>query len=256
MRCPKCGYISFDHLEVCVKCKKNIKAVSDTLHGTVFQVQAPSFLQLQPRQAEDETADDVLVAQSDEYVDDDLDILIEEPQDKDKEIEFGGDEQPELKLEADKKTAEGEEEEDREIEIDFSQFEDDPDEGPALAEEPTENAREEKSFSLEMPEALADISDLAPPARMAEADSEPSPVARKSTADVDDELDFNLGLDDLDLPPAPDSPAETELSLDELDFSDTLAQSPPKPTGKTTADMDEELNFELDLGGLSIHKDQ
>lgn len=255
MRCPKCGYISFDHLEVCVKCKKNIKAVSDTLHGTVFQVQAPSFLQLQPRQAEDETADDVLVAQSEEYVDDDLDILIEEPQDKDKEIEFGEDEQPELKLDAGKSSAEGEEE-DREIEIDFSQFEDEPDEGPTLAEEPTEDAREEKSFSLEMPEALADISDLAPPAKMAEAESEPSPVARKSTADVDDELDFDLGLDDLDLPPAPSSPTETELSLDELDFSDTLAQSPPKATGKTTADMDEELNFDLDLGGLSIHKDQ
>ena len=34
MRCPKCGYISFDHLEQCLKCKKNIKAVSDNMHGT------------------------------------------------------------------------------------------------------------------------------------------------------------------------------------------------------------------------------
>jgi len=255
MRCPKCGYISFDHLEVCVKCKKNIKAVSDTLHGTVFQVQAPAFLQLQPRQAEDETADDVLVAQSEDYVDDDLEILIEEPQDKDKEIEFGEDDQPELKSDAAKKSAESEE--DREIEIDFSQFEDAPDEEPTLAEEgPAEDAREEKPFSLEMPEALADISDLAPPAKMAEAVKEPSPAAGKSAADLDDELDFDLGLDELDLPPAPSSPAETELTLNELDFSETLAQGPPKAAGKTTADMDEELNFDLDLGGLSIHKDQ
>lgn len=254
MRCPKCGYISFDHLEACVKCKKNIKAVSDSLHGTVFQVESPAFLQLQPRHDEDDTADDLLVAEgSDEeaYVDDDLEILIEEPRDKDSEP--GGDGQPESARQA------TEEEEDREIEIDFSQFEESQDEDSSLAaEEQAEEGKEEMSFSLEMPEALADISDLAPPARMAEASKAPSPATKKPAAERDlDELDFNLGLDDLDLAPAAGSPVGTELTLDDLDFSETLAQSPaPKAAEKTSADMDEELNFDLDLGGLSIHRDQ
>lgn len=249
MRCPKCGYISFDHLEVCVKCKKNIKAVSSTLQGSVFQVEAPSFLRLQPRQAEEE-ADDVIVADSEEFVDDDLAILIEEPQEGDREIEFAEEGPPELKVETAGDAGENEEEE-REIEIDFSQF-GGADEGASpVAAEPTLEARE-KSFALDMPEALADISDLAPPAKAAEAGNEPPPIG-KPAVDLDD-LDLNLGLGDLDLPPVAGSPAEAELSLDDLDFSETLAQAPPKAPGKTSS-MDEELDFELDLGGLSIHKD-
>ena len=258
MRCPKCGYISFDYLEVCLKCKKNIKAVSDSLQGTVHRVQTPVFLRLDPRE-DDDSAGDIPVAGAEfeeEYVDDDLEILIEETQDK--EIASGADEEDDLRLETEGGVAD-EEGEDREIEIDFSQFEDSDDEGGFQdEEEPVGKGKEEKSFSLEMPEALADISDLAPPAKMAEQKKEPSPVARESSATPDsDELDFNLALDDLDLSLEPGSPAETELSLDDLDFSETLSPEPPKAKGKnkTGADMDEELNFELDLGGLSIHKD-
>ena len=47
MRCPKCGFISFDHLEKCLKCKKELKDVTGLVHGTVFKVQAPSFLKIQ-----------------------------------------------------------------------------------------------------------------------------------------------------------------------------------------------------------------
>jgi hypothetical protein len=47
MRCPKCSYITFDHLEICPKCRKNIAAVSEQLSGTVFQADAPAFLQFE-----------------------------------------------------------------------------------------------------------------------------------------------------------------------------------------------------------------
>ena len=50
MRCPKCGYISFDHLEECRKCNKNIKAVSDSLYGSIYNVQPPTFLNLHREQ--------------------------------------------------------------------------------------------------------------------------------------------------------------------------------------------------------------
>ena len=46
MRCPKCGFISFDHLEVCKKCRKNISDTSTELNGTAYDYVAPLFLQL------------------------------------------------------------------------------------------------------------------------------------------------------------------------------------------------------------------
>ncbi len=81
MRCPKCGYISFDHLEQCLKCKKNIKAVSDNLHGTVFNVAAPTFLQLSSRRDEEAENDQAFADNfeaDEEFVDEDLEVLVED----------------------------------------------------------------------------------------------------------------------------------------------------------------------------------
>ncbi|HHO47731.1 MAG TPA: hypothetical protein ENN06_04660 [Desulfobacteraceae bacterium] len=44
MRCPKCGYISFDLIEKCVKCGKNINGSAKQLRGTVGNVPPPAFL--------------------------------------------------------------------------------------------------------------------------------------------------------------------------------------------------------------------
>lgn len=44
MRCPKCGYTSFDNLERCKRCKKNIAAAATALMGTVVDAISPSFL--------------------------------------------------------------------------------------------------------------------------------------------------------------------------------------------------------------------
>jgi hypothetical protein len=44
MRCPKCGYISFDQVESCGKCGKNISEASAKLSGMVLDVVAPLFL--------------------------------------------------------------------------------------------------------------------------------------------------------------------------------------------------------------------
>lgn len=44
MRCPKCGYTSFDNLERCKRCKKNIAATATALMGTVVDAISPSFL--------------------------------------------------------------------------------------------------------------------------------------------------------------------------------------------------------------------
>jgi len=52
MRCPKCGYITFDHLEMCTKCRKEIAAASEQLSGTVFNAEAPAFLQFTVRETD------------------------------------------------------------------------------------------------------------------------------------------------------------------------------------------------------------
>jgi len=44
MRCPKCGFISFDHLTSCAKCGKDIAEVASELQGTSIKVEMPMFL--------------------------------------------------------------------------------------------------------------------------------------------------------------------------------------------------------------------
>lgn len=44
MRCPKCGYISFDRVERCGKCANDLVAVAAQLRGPMAKVTAPAFL--------------------------------------------------------------------------------------------------------------------------------------------------------------------------------------------------------------------
>jgi len=261
MRCPKCGYISFDHLEQCLKCKKDISAVSDTMHGTVFNVAAPSFLRLSTKQDEDSEINDVFVddlGSEDEFIDEDLEVLVEDEvlTESDTGVDAaalrrGGD-----------TPVDDEDLQDREIEIDLSQFEDNDDHKGAPAE--IKNFQKEHvvaPLTLDLPTELDDLSDLAPPSRATQAEkSEPKPVTQRAVAGSGmDDLDFDLGLGDLgaDLADDGSDPAkETMLALDDIDFSETLTKSRAKPSGRSSGtDMDEDLNFDLDLGGLSIHKD-
>ncbi len=47
MRCPRCGYISFDQIEKCLKCGKNVIKVSVALKGSIPNVVAPEYLMLE-----------------------------------------------------------------------------------------------------------------------------------------------------------------------------------------------------------------
>jgi len=44
MRCPKCGYISFDQEEACAKCDASLAEISSSLAGTAVRVHEPFFL--------------------------------------------------------------------------------------------------------------------------------------------------------------------------------------------------------------------
>ena len=264
MRCPKCGFISFDHLEECLKCNKNIKATSDTLYGSTYNVKPPSFLQLKQEQREEhaEQIDHSRTPSFDgehEYVDEELEILVEEEDDEfEGEINFTEDEQTDMQP-----SVEAEQENDGEIEIDFSQFEDADDsevnlfDEDELEEEVQPESVAQQSLTIEMPAELSDISDLAPPAKgLAEAERPSESPADSDFSDLNlDDLDFDLSLDG-DQKNRKEVPEDVVLALDEIDFSETLAESNSEPSRKPgNMDMDEDLDFDLDLGGLSIHKE-
>jgi hypothetical protein len=254
MRCPKCGFISFDHQENCLKCKKKIKIKSENLQGSVFQSAAPAFLSLQTNQ-EDESSETLDLFEDqpgsdEEYVDEDLVVLTddEEPETVD-EIDF----------------ADNEDIEEEGIEIDLSMFEDaaDPADSGVASFDETEKEDEdsaEPSIAISVPPELSDISDLAPPPYQADVESEAPEVADTSDfPDMElDDLNFDLGLGDLEDAPvaAMEGESETVLVLDDLDFSDSLAKSgSDSADGQGSMNMDEDLNFDLDLGGLSIHNE-
>jgi len=44
MRCPKCGYISFDQEETCANCSRNLQEFSGEIKGTGLKAEKASFL--------------------------------------------------------------------------------------------------------------------------------------------------------------------------------------------------------------------
>ena len=282
MRCPKCGYISFDRLEACLKCKKNIKVASEALQGGILHVASPTFLNLHPESEESELdKGDFAVDEEgvgEEYVDPDLAILLEEESTEGEEdglsLEGGKDDFADLDISMDEEAEDGvtvELNEDDEIAIDLGQgedeisidldgLEDDVEVEEQVFDSEPDIATEKggSEIEIEMPEELIDMSDLAPPDSTEEF--------QFSTADSLDESDsLNIDLDNFDFELESNVPGskestdtagggETVLSLNDIDFSDTIGE-PKKKSGKKAGpmDMDEDLNFDLDLGGLSIH---
>ncbi|HSL38725.1 MAG TPA: hypothetical protein VK857_00020 [Desulforhopalus sp.] len=267
MRCPKCGYISFDHLETCLKCKKDIKSAADAVPGSVFNVVTPVFLRFDREVAGKQDDEELVEAEMAEEMelededleDEDLEVLIADPQEE---------EQGKRVITRERDAVAGredEEEKDREIDFDLSQFE----ESAKRAETaPTESGAENLAPGagvapvIEIPEELADISDLAPPGRDT-APATPADIVTEQEAATEglsdlrlDDLDLDLRLDDLDGEAEQHSLGETVLSLDELDFTETLPKSDSPAVRSKRQEMDDELNFDLDLGGLSIDKDK
>ena len=106
MRCPKCGYISFDNVEKCLKCRKNIAEASNLFQGSVLNVTAPVFLKLVPDEEEagelEIPQDEAEIAEEDyEISDPDLDILLEDEDGSTAEIQVDMEDEaaPDLQLE-------------------------------------------------------------------------------------------------------------------------------------------------------------
>ena len=272
MRCPKCGYISFDFVDECLKCKKNIKSASDVLMGAVPKVPAPSFLKFRPEpetNAKQAGSLDEISPVDSSYDEGGSDFLTHDADFPDEEvggIELMGDsfEDSDDTQEMSVSSFDDDDVQDGEIEVDLSQFEEISDPEAAFLSEPEDAAEaDEEMFEISVPDELSDMSDLDPPAMKTEAEDlgELDLNLDEGSQDFDlDDLNFDLALDDIDIDesPASRSVEDTVLSLEDIDFSEALSgelETEDVEPASHDMDMDGDLDFELDLGGLSIHKD-
>jgi len=238
MRCPKCGFISFDHMETCLKCKKDITG-SAGVEGTTYHAAAPSFLRVPeknvPEQDEDFAEDQGISFEQDEgfaeddydFSDPDLDVLGSDNDEDAATLTFGDSDSEDFLLEADDDDEEGFEFDLDEDDLDFTE-----DEATAAP-------------ALNVPDELADITDLAPPVDKSPAASDIAGMNLSLDDDMDQDED--LDLDGLDLDLGLNSTEELDdtdlsLSLDDIDLSagDIIEES---------SDLDD-LNMDLDLDSL------
>ena len=242
MRCPKCGYISFDHLETCRKCNKNIGDAAGDLQGTAFDSAAPPFLQVaggtrrEEREAEvlqavtaDPSIRDEALEREGEALDEEFvleDLAFDDPPEQE-EIALVDDGQ-ELRLsldDADELSLEGDEE-------------------PVPASPAPASARQLPTMDF----GDLDISDLAPPAlddtaEALEAEEEPASVREPALAAAGmsspaggsglEDLQFNdLNLEGPDRLAATETPARlahpvrtgTALDTFQIDLGELFAE--------------------------------
>lgn len=103
MRCPKCGFISFDRPGNCGKCGRDLEAVAAELGGTVFPGEAPAFLATALAAAE-ETADNAVTTSIfNDDQEESLDLSEPEPPEPEAELAYSlepeSESEPEAELE-------------------------------------------------------------------------------------------------------------------------------------------------------------
>ncbi|MBM9538749.1 hypothetical protein [Desulfobulbus alkaliphilus] len=237
MRCPKCGYTSFDHLEVCKKCSRAIGDLVHGIHGTVYNALAPMYLNLtEKKPSQSTTVSATSMAMSAEIEESEGDAILRQGID----TEFS----PENDSTAAAITDE------KEPIVDLDELEE-----VSLNDEFTldlgdeEDEKEAKLPALDFGDL--DISDLAPPSdkHFQQPEPELEPVAALSTE------------------PAAASPAQDAAAtpvLEDLQFNGLDLEAPARfvsgsaagkrysPSVKTGTALDK---FDIDLGDL-FKKDQ
>lgn len=225
MRCPKCNYISFDEMEICGGCKKNISKYSKVLHGVIFKAETPDFLWLQkPEEAPEEEVETAEAEEEEiagpEEDDAGLDMGLEAAE-VDDTVEFAADGTDEMELDLDSPAAD---EEPQEIEFDLEADAADSKEQKKPQEMELELPQEDESPEL----------DFSLDSGGAEADEQELP-----------ELSMD-GLDDLDMQL---DDASSSLSL-KKETSSAPKKAPPKQE-KAAAAPEASLDLdEFDLSGL------
>lgn len=248
MRCPKCGYISFDYVESCKKCRKNISEASAEIDGTVFAVSAPVFLDFEYEEAggESERNEDDIISEENLGVGEEaLDLSTE-----DDGFELGN--EIAMDFEGDEGLDDFElVEEEGESSLELDSLEEVTEEvEDALEFGDKEEALESEDDGLQLDFGDIDISDLAPPEK-----------------DADELVTETLTLEEegspgalADGPPPVEAPVAHGSGLEDLQIEDLDLETPSPlvagskaggklmPSVKTGTALD---NFEIDLGELT-----
>ncbi|MGR0480271.1 MAG: hypothetical protein ACTFAL_02375 [Candidatus Electronema sp. V4] len=227
MRCPKCGYISFDQLETCGGCKKNIAKFSKDFSGVVFKSESPDFLWFQRQEEEvpeeEEPEGEVAVDEESDGVDFGLDA--EGTADADSEAELAAaTEDGGLDIAAD---------EPQEIEFDLSA-----DSGAGEEPEP-EAPKEEIAFELPGMEDTASEPEIGKKEQGLDLSLEQSGEESSGLDSLDLGLDFDLD----------DSAAAAPPVKPEKAAKSAAKEQPPAKSAKKESPLDLDLGS-LDLSGL------
>ena len=244
MRCPKCGYISFDKVESCSKCAASLAEISENILGTAQKVEAPAFLASVIGGTGGEAAfEESQDAYAEETEFDLSDAVEEEAPDEDlmeDDIDLAGEEEIELQAEESDVPS-----------IDLSQFDetqDDAVEEEALADvelevDAADEPDEDGSIDFHMEEEF-ELEPQAEPSQEASLPEEGEEVASPG-------LDFELEEEGaaVELEELPDIGGEEELVLDsesELSLDEAAAESEPEPELEPEGGIS--LDLDVDLG--------
>ena len=220
MRCPKCGFISFDQVELCSKCAHDVSKVMGELKGTALQTQFSFFLGsvVGGRLAGDTAVETPLS----EEVEIDSDILGENEEaveEEQLEIQFDSDEEEtgSTDLSLDEDVTES-------PEIDFSGLEDEESGDESVLQEDLDLHDDDLDDDLADLQLSADEDEADPDADLdLESDTDLALGAEpESVVEVPDEMERGVKLNiEVDME---DEPDQVEVALDEIDLSDLVIE--------------------------------
>ncbi len=199
MRCPKCGFISFDHLISCAKCGRDIAEVASELQGTSIKVETPMFLSgalAAYADREESFEDHAMESEVDEGIDFSMD---EAPMDEGPVEMAGADEDIDFSFDEDEKA-------------DISLAEAEAEEAAGIVEEAVEEAEQDVDYTLE--------------ADAEEVEEEAAPEAAEESFE---ELDFMGVIDEEE---------EGGLEFDLEDFLEDTDDDKPKSSKSGDIDLD------------------
>jgi len=248
MKCPKCGYISFDYNEVCPKCNKNIAALRDKMSLPSYKAAPLSMLKALTGEASDSDADISV------QVSEDTASVLEE--------EEGLSLEDSQAIEAMEKTFKDSQEFDMQLETTLDEVWDEtPKEDAAdlsldIEDLPIEDAR----FEPAQAEDAAEIETIVDSDLLPTEGGDPEKTALFESVEADEET-TGFNLDDLS---RSESGPISEVKLQEKAEDDVpidlegLASALEEPTKNLnqpikTEDLElEDLNLDLDLEGTDL----
>lgn len=264
MRCPKCGYLSFDSLSSCRKCSRDLVETAEKLHGTAAEHEEPFFLGPTLGVAGEEELESVQDLPTEGMISDASEPLRHQ---EDTSTDAVAEETAEEEIDLDALIGDlpvAEEDEAEEADFDLG-LDDLPTAAEVLTLEPeaTEGSAEAVTVPTTTEEVELDFDIEGSPAEefslQTESEEKQATVAAETTTAEDADIDFNLEeLAAEELDPEPESKKNSTDEDQRAGDAEDLADFDLAHTAATAAQTEDlpPMDFEdVDLSGLTISKD-